>query len=46
MSLEPLRISAGRKFAAGLAGILTTTSMAAGWGVTAFIFLPTSPVIR
>lgn len=43
MSLEPLRISAGRKFAAGLAGILTTTSMAAGWGVTAFIFLPTSP---
>lgn len=43
MSLEPLRISAGRKFAAGLAGILTTTSMAVGWGVTALIFIPTGP---
>ena len=36
MSLQPLRISPGRKFAGGLAGILTTTSMAAGWAITAF----------
>ncbi|MCU4298942.1 hypothetical protein D3I60_17995 [Brevibacterium permense] len=43
MSLEPLHITGGTKFAAGLAGILTTTSMVAGWGVAAFAFLPTGP---
>ncbi|WP_166973669.1 hypothetical protein [Brevibacterium atlanticum] len=43
MSLQPLRLTGGTKFTAGLAGILTMTSMAAGWGVTALIFLPTGP---
>lgn len=43
MSLQPLQLSGGTKFAAGLAGILTTTSMAAGWAVTALGFLPTGP---
>lgn len=43
MSLQPLRITSGTKFAAGLAGILTATSMAAGWAVTALGFLPTGP---
>lgn len=43
MSLQPLRLTGGTKFAAGLAGILTTTSMAAGCAVTALTFLPTGP---
>jgi hypothetical protein len=43
MSFQPLHISPGRRFAAGLAGILTTTSLAAGWAITALALLPTGP---
>ena len=43
MSLQPLRISPGRKFAAGLAGIVTMTSAAAGSAILLLIFLPTGP---
>lgn len=35
MSLQPLSISNGRKFAAGLAGILTMVSIGSGWSITA-----------
>ncbi|MGO2038316.1 MAG: hypothetical protein ACTH2U_17730 [Brevibacterium sp.] len=43
MSLQPLRITGGTKFAAGLAGILTTTSMGAGCAITALALLTTVP---
>lgn len=43
MSLQPLQITGGTKFAAGLAGILTTTNMAAGCVITVLVFIPTGP---
>lgn len=43
MSLQPLRISRGRQFSAGLAGILTTTSIVIGWVIAALAFIPTGP---
>ena len=44
MSLQPLRITAGRKFAAGLAGIFTmSATMTSGFAVSIFTFLPIGP---
>jgi hypothetical protein len=43
MSLQPLRISAGRKLAADLASIFTMTSLAAGFGLTSLPLIPTGP---
>ena len=44
MSLEPLRISAGRKLAAGLAGIITMSiTLTTGFATSVLIFLPTGP---
>lgn len=44
MSLQPLRISAGRKFAAGLAGIFTmSVTLGAGFLITGLTFIPGGP---
>ncbi|UVI35448.1 hypothetical protein [Brevibacterium spongiae] len=44
MSLQPLRISAGRKLSAGVAGILTmVTGLTFGSLLTALTFLPSGP---
>lgn len=44
MSLQPLRISAGRKFAAGLASIFTmTVTLGAGFLTTSLTFIPGGP---
>lgn len=41
MSLQPLRITAGRKLAAGLAGIITmSVTLTTGFAVALFTFLP------
>lgn len=44
MSLQPLRITAGRKLAASLAGIITmSVTMTAGFATSAMAFLPIGP---
>src|SRR5690625_5500912 len=41
MSLQPLRITAGRRLAAGLAGIITmSATLTSGFGLAALAFLP------
>lgn len=42
MSLQPLRITAGRKLAAGIAGIITmSATLTSGFAIMLFVFLPT-----
>lgn len=44
MSLQPLRISAGRKFAAGLSSIVTmSATLGAGFLITGLTFIPSGP---
>ena len=44
MSLEPLRITGGTKFAAGLASIVTwSVTLPSGFATSAMIFLPIGP---
>ena len=43
LSLQPLRLSPGRRLAAGFAGIFTMTSIAAGSIILLLIFLQTDP---
>ena len=44
MSLQPLRITAGRKLAASLASIITmSVTMTSGFATSAMAFLPISP---
>ena len=44
MSLQPLRITAGRKLAAGLAGITTmSATLASGFAIAVLSFLPADP---
>lgn len=44
MSLQPLRITAGRKLAAGLAGIITMSiTLTSGFAIAALAFLPAGP---